>query len=137
MAMPSTGDYCDTPGQYESACCGAALEMVIATYFPSCPRMLESGGMGAVGSPWGGERLNAEGHPTRTGELWAPEKVRQIASRKGWVPAMCNSCVIVPRKPHQNRESDRTCNVRRMPENLTKQRKMEPARISRIPRYES
>jgi hypothetical protein len=35
--MPSTGDYCDTPGHYESACCGAPLEMVIATYFPSCP----------------------------------------------------------------------------------------------------
>jgi len=27
------------------------------------------------------ERLNAEGHPTRTGKAWAPETVRQIAMR--------------------------------------------------------
>lgn len=29
------------------------------------------------------ERLNAEGHATRTGRPWAPETVRQIAMRKG------------------------------------------------------
>ena len=28
-------------------------------------------------------RLNAEGHPTRTGKPWAPETVRQIVNR-GW-----------------------------------------------------
>ena len=27
------------------------------------------------------ERLNAEGHPSRTGKPWAPETVRQIATR--------------------------------------------------------
>ena len=27
-------------------------------------------------------RLNAEGHPTRTGKPWAPETVRQIAMRR-------------------------------------------------------
>jgi hypothetical protein len=39
--MPSTGDYCETPGHYESACCEAPLEMVMATYFPSCQRCLK------------------------------------------------------------------------------------------------
>ncbi|MGD0948613.1 MAG: recombinase family protein [Candidatus Binatia bacterium] len=29
------------------------------------------------------ERLNAEGHPTRTGKPWAPQTVRQIAGRRG------------------------------------------------------
>ncbi len=29
------------------------------------------------------ERLNTEGHSTRTGKAWAPETVRQIASRRG------------------------------------------------------
>jgi DNA invertase Pin-like site-specific DNA recombinase len=28
------------------------------------------------------ERLNAEGHPSRTGKPWAPETVRQIAARR-------------------------------------------------------
>jgi DNA invertase Pin-like site-specific DNA recombinase len=29
------------------------------------------------------ERLNSEGHPSRTGKPWAPETVRQIAGRRG------------------------------------------------------
>jgi site-specific DNA recombinase len=29
------------------------------------------------------DRLNAQGHPTRTGKPWARETVRQIANRRG------------------------------------------------------